>query len=98
MSKINFFLLLLTLMFSVRGKETDCSTYDSLFACPSEKETDIPSSLFSSFQTPPREQAQWKESYEDYSILTGYVRTEYPKDQSKAKLTFISNFNNKEPS
>ena len=98
MSKnITLLFLSLLLLSSTTPAPADCDNYEPKFQCK-DKETDFDDSLFSSFQTPPRGNSGWKESYEDLSILTGYVHTVYQKDRSKATLYFISNFNNKDPS
>ncbi len=93
MSKsILIFLLIISLAtFSITE---DCSNFNGEYSCKSGSQTQYPSDWINrKFQTPPRNDPQWKESYQDFNLLTGYVQIKYNQEKTEATLTFITKVN-----
>lgn len=71
----------------------DCSNFNGEYGCQSGQH-EYPSDWAArSFQTPPRGQDYWRETYQDMRILMGYVSTKYSADRKSATLTFNTKVN-----
>lgn len=89
---IKTFFLLLLIGFSV---SEDCSNFNGENGCKGQ-ETEYPDSWSNRvFQTPPRGHQYWKPSYQDMSLLVGYISFKYEADDSKVTLTFNYRLNDK---
>jgi len=71
----------------------DCSNFDYINGC-SGGQTEYPSDWDAkAFQTPPRGDPLWRESYQDMNVLVGYVRIIYNSDRTQATLNFTTKLN-----
>ena len=71
----------------------DCSNFNGEYGCQSGQH-EYPSDWEArSFQTPPRGQDYWRETYQDMRLLMGYVSTKYSADRKSATLTFNTKVN-----
>ena len=90
-------LLLLTLSlavaFSASQLTDSCNNFDNQNACRGQQTDNEASWSARAFQTPPRGDPLWREGYQDYNILVGYVRTTY--SSSGANLTVVTRVNPK---
>lgn len=81
MNKLTFVFLIAILVtaccFSIKTLTDSCSNYDNENACRGTQTDNDASWSNRSFQTPPRGDPLWRESYQDYNILVGYARTTY---------------------
>ena len=88
-------LLVLALLITITNTDHSCSNYDSYFQCKTSSDTDLSAELYADFQTPLRGSPEWKSTYEDLGLLTGYVSTKYSPNYTEATITFHSNVNQK---
>ena len=58
-------------------KRDSCSNFDNENACHGSQTNNSDSWANRAFQTPPRGDPLWRESYQDYNILVGYARVVY---------------------
>jgi len=77
--------------FSFKQLSDSCSNFDNENACRGQQTDNDPSWANRAFQTPPRGDPLWRESYQDYNILVGYARTVYTS--SGANVTVITRVN-----
>lgn len=71
----------------------DCSNFNGEYGCQSGQHEYPESWDTRTFQTPPRGQDYWRETYQDMHLLVGYVQTKYSSDRKSATLTFITKTN-----
>lgn len=90
------YLILLALVVCAAGQE-ECSNFNNEYPCKDNDMHDWPSDWDQrSFQTPPRGDVHYKESYQDMHLIVGYLQTRYSADKSTATLTFYTRVNEKE--
>ena len=64
--------------------------YDNV-DCKNQKETDIDNKFKENiWNTPPRGSERWRESYQDMSVLVGYVHLEYSPSQQQCTVNVIT--------
>ena len=72
----------------------ECSNYNSENSC-NGRGTEYPSDWVErKFQTPPRGDPLWRESYQDLHLITGYAQIKYNNPaKTEATLNFITKVN-----
>jgi alpha-amylase len=92
---LGLLLLLLTAgtvsAFSFKQLTDSCNNFDNENACRGQQTDNDPSWANRAFQTPPRGDPLWRESYQDYNILVGYARTVYTN--GGANVTVVTRVN-----
>lgn len=75
----------------------DCSNFNGENSCQGSQ-TEYPSGWNNrKFQTPPRNDPLWRETYQDMHLITGYISIKYNnKEKTQATLTFETNVNTNE--
>lgn len=77
--------------FSFKQLTDSCNNFDNENACRGQQTDNDASWADRAFQTPPRGDPLWRESYQDYNILVGYARTVYTN--GGANVTVITRVN-----
>ena len=71
----------------------DCSNFNGENGCNGQQ-TQYPNDWYNrKWQTPPRNHPLWKTSYQDMSLITGYIQLQYNKDRSSVEITFFTDVN-----
>lgn len=72
----------------------DCSNFNGENGCQGQQ-TEYPKDWYNrKWQTPPRNDPLWKDTYQDMHLLTGYIRIKYNNpEKTEATLTFETNVN-----
>jgi alpha-amylase len=71
----------------------DCSNFNSENSCQGSA-TEYPDSWSDrKWQTPPRDNPLWRESYQDMHLIVGYVQILYNNDKTSAQLNIITSLN-----
>lgn len=90
-------LILLLVIIAVTHCE-DCSNFNGEYPCQGEQ-VEYPTSWDTrSFQTPPRNDLDWRKGYQDMHLLVGYVQIKYTQDKKSCTLIFITKVNKKKVS
>lgn len=87
-----YFFIVLLFVISLALAE-DCSNFNSEYGCAGSSIINPSSWGDRMFQTPPRNSENWKETFQDYSLLTGYARVIYSSDRTSATVSFYTNVN-----
>lgn len=78
--------------FSIFSRLRDsCINFDNDNACRGNQTDNDDSWSNRAFQTPPRGDPLWRESYQDYNIIVGYARSTY--SSSGANITVVTRLN-----
>lgn len=72
-----------------------CSNFDGENACRGNQTQNDDSWARREFQTPPRGDSLWIESWQDYNILSGYPQVIYTPDKRSAKIDVKTRLNPK---
>ena len=75
--------------------QTGCSNFDGENACRGNQTQNDDSWARREFQTPPRGDSLWIESWQDYNILSGYPQVIYTPDKRSAKIDVKTRLNPK---
>ena len=71
-----------------------CATFDGENGCRGGSILDNPTEWSNrDFQTPPRGDPLWREEYQDYNLLQGYVQRFYSADRKTCDLKFFTKIN-----
>ena len=71
----------------------DCTNFNSEYFCIDDQ-TEYPESWDErSFQTPPRDDPNWRKNYQDMSYLVGYAQLKYSSDRKICTINFIIKVN-----
>jgi len=90
----HLFTFLIVFLFTSPIFSEDCSNFNGEYGCMSGTQTQYPSDWANrKFQTPPRNDPKWQESYQDLHLLTGYVQIKYNQSKTEAYLTFLTKVN-----
>lgn len=77
--------------FSFKQLTDSCNNFDNENACRGQQTDNDASWANRAFQTPPRGDPLWRESYQDYNIIVGYARTVY--SNGGANVTVVTRLN-----
>jgi alpha-amylase len=77
--------------FSFKHLSDSCNNFDNENSCRGQQTDNDASWASRAFQTPPRGDPLWRESYQDYNILVGYARTVYVS--GGANVTIVTRLN-----
>ena len=73
----------------------NCTNFNNEYFCIGYQ-TEYPESWDErSFQTPPRDDPNWRENYQDMSYLVGYAQLKYSSDRKICTINFITKINPK---
>lgn len=91
--KKSFYIFLAILILHLALSE-DCSNFNGENSCQGSQ-TEYPSDwLNRKWQTPPRGDPLWKETFQDLNLFTGYIQIKYNNEQkTEATLTFVTMVN-----
>ena len=92
MSK-NKILILIILFISTITE--DCSNFNGEYPCQGDQREYDKSWDERSFQTPPRGDKNYKESYQDMNLLVGYAALKYNQEKTECTIKFVTRVNNK---
>ena len=73
----------------------DCSNFNGEYPCKGDQREYDESWDERSFQTPPRGDKNYKESYQDMNLLVGYAQLKYSGDRQTCTINFITRVNPK---
>jgi hypothetical protein len=79
--------------FSFKQLTDSCNNFDNENGCRGQQTDNDATWSNRSFQTPPRGDPLWRDSYQDYNILVGYARTVY--SSGGANVTVVTRLNPK---
>lgn len=87
------FLILFVSLSICKFLNEECSNYNSEYGCNGQQ-TKYPENYFDrTFQTPPKGHPDWISTYQDYSLIQGYMRVKYNSEKTQAFLEFITKIN-----
>ena len=73
----------------------DCSNFNGEYPCQGDQREYDKSWDERSFQTPPRGDKNYKESYQDMNLLVGYAALKYNQEKTECTIKFVTRVNNK---
>ena len=92
--KISILFLIIGMSFII---SEDCSNFNGENGCQGQQTEYPPEWGNRKFQTPPRNDPLWKDTYQDMHLLTGYISIKYNNaEKTEATLTFETNVNTNE--
>jgi len=77
------------------GAAAQCSTFNDLMGCKGQSITNPDDWSNRVFQTPPRGHPLWRDTFQDYNALQGYVRMTYNQAKTQVTLNFTTKLNPK---